>query len=166
MRRMISETLTQKTKRLFRSIWSDDEGNVEVGKNAFVDGNLILNSPQNIKNGNGKNLLPIFQHTVTIAGEQTAEDNFTGYLTFTANSTKNTPIDSYQDLHELFGGCNLSVSGLSSANRSAPAVLLNLHGGTIATDFIVFVDLSQGNFDLPLSEFGLISFTDDVCLPK
>lgn len=166
MRRMISETLMQKIKRLFKSVWSDDEGNVEVGKNLEVDGNLILNSPQNIKNNNRKNLLPIFQHTVTIAGEQTAEDNYSGYLTFTANSTKNTPIDSYQDLHELFGGCNVSVSGLTNANPNAPAVLLNLHGGTIATDFIEFVDISAGNFTLSLSKIGSISFADDVCLPK
>lgn len=43
MRRMIPGKLIEKIKSLFTSLWSDDEGNVEVGKNLEVDGNSITN---------------------------------------------------------------------------------------------------------------------------
>lgn len=38
MRRMIPGKLIEKIKSLFTSLWSDDEGNVEIGKNLEVDG--------------------------------------------------------------------------------------------------------------------------------
>ena len=38
MRRMIPGKLIDKIKSLFTSLWSDDEGNVEIGKNLEVDG--------------------------------------------------------------------------------------------------------------------------------
>lgn len=43
MRRMIAGKLIDKIKSLFTSLWSDDEGNVEIGKNLEVDGNSITN---------------------------------------------------------------------------------------------------------------------------
>ena len=42
MRRMIPGILIEKIKNLFTSLWSDDEGNVEVGKELKVDGNASL----------------------------------------------------------------------------------------------------------------------------
>ena len=43
MRRMIPGKLIEKIKSLFTSLWSDDEGNVEVGKDLEVDGKTISN---------------------------------------------------------------------------------------------------------------------------
>ena len=43
MRRMIPGKLIEKIKSLFTSLWSDDEGNVEIGKDLEVDGNSITN---------------------------------------------------------------------------------------------------------------------------
>ena len=43
MRRMIPGKLIEKIKSLFTSLWSDDEGNVEIGKNLEVDGSLSVN---------------------------------------------------------------------------------------------------------------------------
>lgn len=167
MRRMITETLMQKIKRLFKSVWSDDEGNVEVGKNLEVDGYLVLNSVQDIKDRNGKNLLPIFQHTVTITGTETSADDFASHITFTAYSAKNTPIDSYQDLHDLFGGRKVSATGAVMQGGDATTVsyidLIDLQGGTIATDKLTSSNILEGNPTINLSQIGEITFADDVC---
>lgn len=43
MKRLINSELIQKVKDLMLSVWSDSEGNLEVGKNLEVDGNLNVN---------------------------------------------------------------------------------------------------------------------------
>lgn len=43
MKRLINSELIQKIKDLVLSVWSDNEGNLEVGKNLEVDGNLCVN---------------------------------------------------------------------------------------------------------------------------
>lgn len=43
MNKMIDDSLISKIKRLFKSIWSDEKGNVEVGKDLEVDGNAKVN---------------------------------------------------------------------------------------------------------------------------
>lgn len=44
MLRMIAESLITKIKALFKSLWTDDSGNVEVGKNLVVDGTITQNT--------------------------------------------------------------------------------------------------------------------------
>lgn len=104
-----------------------------------------------------------YQHTVTItmSGQQT------GSFVFTAMSNKNTLIDSYQDLHTVFGG--RSIGGSCTVNDPTlvagsitGAVLINLHGGTISTDKIVFTAMNK---EYLLSSFaGGITIKDDVTL--
>lgn len=53
MRRMISERSQQFIKNLSKSISSDGEGNVEVGKNLEVDGQLTINSASDLKTKDG-----------------------------------------------------------------------------------------------------------------
>lgn len=43
MKRLINSELIQKVKDLMLSVWSDSEGNLEVGKNLEVDGNATIN---------------------------------------------------------------------------------------------------------------------------
>jgi len=43
MNKMIDDSLIGKIKKLFKSIWADDKGNVEVGKDLEVDGNAKVN---------------------------------------------------------------------------------------------------------------------------
>lgn len=109
-----------------------------------------------------------YQHTVTIKATATADAGGC-YITFTAYSSKNTPIDSYQDLHSLFGGCALSAGGvarLNAADSGKGALKLDLHGGTIATDAIVCLDASGAEHSIKLSTLGSPAFSDDVCVPK
>lgn len=43
MNKMIDDSLIGKIKKLFKSIWTDEKGNVEVGKDLEVDGNAKVN---------------------------------------------------------------------------------------------------------------------------
>ena len=97
MRRMISEAFLTKIRALFSSIWADDNGNVEIGKNLTVDGKIKLNDVNDIVNSTDKPLIDSY---------------FNHSLTLTANSTKyyidvvlttNHPIDSLQDLTLYLG---------------------------------------------------------------
>lgn len=107
-----------------------------------------------------------YQHTVTIRATTTADKKGTK-IVFTGYSSKNTPIDSYQDLNEVFGGCTLAASGcVDVADATKGAIGIDLHGGTIATDFIMATDGAQTNYKVMLSDLNAPVFSDDVCVPK
>lgn len=97
-----------------------------------------------------------YQHTVTLRTPTSATDLFC----FTAMSSKATPIDSYQDLTAVFGGCTVAGYGLDETSKLA-FTKLNLHGGTIATD-----SLTDGEESRTLASFQTVTFADDVCVPK
>lgn len=103
-----------------------------------------------------------YQHTVHITA--LSDTNKQLNVSFTARSSKNTPVNSYQRLHEVFGGRNLTVSGLIKYWAMGVPIYLDLHGGTISTDKVYFVDASSaGAYQQPaLSEFPNIAFADDV----
>lgn len=107
-----------------------------------------------------------YQHTVTILAY--SSENKSGIkIVFTGYSSKNTPIDSYQDLNEVFGGCTLAASGcVDVAGSTKGAIGIDLHGGTIATDFIMATDGAQTNYKVMLSDLNAPVFSDDVCVPK
>lgn len=110
-----------------------------------------------------------YQHTVTITGSRPVSGGGACIITFTAYSSKNTPIDSYQDLNAVLGGCDVSASGLyspaSGTNRGV--VKLDLHGGAISSDKVYYSDPSlNGLQSIALSSCGNLTFTDDVCVPK
>lgn len=107
-----------------------------------------------------------YQHTVHMTTY--TDTNCQLNIAFTAMSSKSTPVDSYQDLNSLFGGCNLSVSGEIKYYSALVPVYLDLHGGTIATDKIYAITSgSAGAYQQPtLSSFPSIVYTDDVCIPK
>ena len=138
------ETAYIDTNRLFPTMTSDD-----------IDNALVDYSKSR------------YQHTVTMTASGGTIDvpcaiSFTGY------SSKNLPIDSYQDLTEVFGGCSLVASGvLGSADNQKVVRLIDLHGGTISSDFIMANEkLGATQYPVELSLFGKLSFTDDVCVPK
>lgn len=107
-----------------------------------------------------------YQHTVHLITY--SDENAQLNVSFTAMSTKNTPVDTYQNLHEVFGGCNLALSGLIKYQSALIPVYIDLHGGTIETDKIYAVDPSNPGAYRPqtLSTFPNITFTDDVVMPK
>lgn len=98
------------------------------------------------------------QHTVTLSG-----DGFE--FCFTAMSSKNTAIFSYQGLVSVFGGERIGLTGYSAA-LSAKPVLINLQGGSESTDFIrVYEEASGGFSNKTLASIGAIRYDDYVC-PK
>ena len=107
-----------------------------------------------------------YQHTVTIKGTRPAQGGGSCFLTFTAYSSKNTPIDSAQDLIGVFGGCDLSVSGMYSPSQGTNfgAVKLYLKGASaIADASLAYIDPSLVNeAGVKMSECGNLSFSDDV----
>lgn len=107
-----------------------------------------------------------YQHTVHIITY--SDNNAQLNVSFTAMSSKITPVISYQMLQENFGGCNLALSGLVKYQSALIPVYLDLHGGTIETDKIYAVDPSNPGAwrSQTLSTFPNITFTDDVCIPK
>lgn len=100
-----------------------------------------------------------YQHAVTISGE--------GFeFCFTAPSSKNMVIDSYQDLGIVFGGQRIGLTGYSHA-LSAKPVLIDLHGGSESNDFIrVFEENGNTFANHTLSSLGAITFSDDVYIPN
>lgn len=153
-------------------------GDVEIGKNAVVDGTLTLNAPEDLafKTGALDCSKAKYQHSVWITSP--AAGTYPLSIHFTAMSSKNTPIDSYQDLIDVFGGERLSVTGYA-ADKNAPygvgekanAIFIDLHGGTLSTDYVgIFAGgETQEHMDKiylssPASVFLQIS--DDVCIPK
>lgn len=100
-----------------------------------------------------------YQHTVTLSG-----DGFE--FCFTAKSSKNVVIDSYQDLCIVFGGQRIGLTGYSAA-LSAKPVLIDLHGGSESNDFIrVFEENGNTFANHTLSSLGAITFADDVYIPN
>lgn len=96
-----------------------------------------------------------YQHTVTLSG-----DGFE--FCFTAPSSKNMVIDSYEDLGIVFGGERIGLTGYSHA-LSAKPVLIDLHGGSANNDFIrVFEENGNTFANHTLSSLGAITFADDV----
>ena len=100
-----------------------------------------------------------YQHAVTISGE--------GFeFCLTAPSSKNLVVDSYQDLEAVFGGDRIGLTGYSAA-LSAKPVLIDLHGGTVATDFIrVFEENGSVFSNKTLASLGTVTYTDDVYIPN
>ena len=112
-----------------------------------------------------------YQHTVKM--EMAEKNNMGQGIYFTALSTSNVPIDSYQDLQTVFGDRDIAVTGFIVIQQTptdylqVPVKYLNLHGGSITTDkvcvFTLALDTSLIN-EYALSELDTITFKDDVCL--
>lgn len=103
---------------------------------------IIDGTPQWVKT-------PRYRHTVTLKTSAGAI-----LWTQTLPNSKNTPVDSYQDLNTLFGGELLAGYGEYAQ--------LNLHGGTVATDKLI----KQDGTEVTLASLGAIVYSDDCFLPK
>jgi hypothetical protein len=70
MKRMIIQSLIDKIAKLFTSLWTDNSGNVEIGKDLHVDGNLNVSGDTTLES-----------HAMTL------ESNVTGslFITFLGN---------------------------------------------------------------------------------
>lgn len=150
-------------------------GDVDIGKNLDVDGLIRLNTPDDLTfvTGSLPKAKTYYQHTVRMELPTQEDGNMGQGIYFTALSTSNVPIDSYSDLHTVFGGRDIAVTGFIAVQCGptswwqVPVTYLDLHGGSIATDKVgvtkLVIDTSQ-KFEYSLSELDTITFKDDVCL--
>lgn len=143
------------TAKLQQGSYIDDS--VTIGSDGFGDS---IGYTLGLKSG------AKYQHTVHITTLNDVDKQIN--VSFTAMSSKSTPINSYQSLHEVFGGCNLTVSGNMKYYSMQVPLYLDLHGGTEATDKIYCSSAdSVGAYQQPtLSTFPNITYTDDVVIPK
>lgn len=71
----------------------------------------------------------LYRHTVSIA----SADDLTRAC-FTAESEKNTPIDSIQDLVAVFGNTSLGCFGVQTVNGAFASIITNINIGTSISD--------------------------------
>lgn len=104
-------------------------------------------------------------HTVTI----TCTGSTSGYtykICFTDYATKNTKITSFTDLNTVFGGKKIACSGVGTDPGAGDLIAryIDLHGGTEATDHIMFnkaVTLADTKVILGQTASGLVITYDD-----
>ena len=134
----------------------------------YKTGNVISNDLSLITSRElSEKVKTYYRHTVTI----TCTGSTSGYtykICFTDYATKNTKIDSFQDLNTVFGGKKIACSGAGTdpGADNLIARYIDLHGGTVATDHIMFnkaVTLTDTKVILGQTESGLvIAYDDDV----
>nr|DAE55107.1 MAG TPA: hypothetical protein [Caudoviricetes sp.] len=194
MRRMISQKLQDLLRKLSKSIWADDNGNVEVGKNLEVDGEATINTHlTSVDNAFNRVTIPTFNairtpndsggftqlgkfiddtyskakyhHLITIMGADTTGD-LNSDVTIGVDLSKNTPIDSVQDLTTMLGGAKYLCTGTMKYSQTVAGTPLKIIsvGNTIAdTQVYTFPDESYSFSDC----FASIDiFTDDVSIPR
>lgn len=122
-----------------------------------------------------------YHHTITL--EVTITDNTTGsapatgYLSFNAMLSTNTPIDSYQDMHTYLGGNSYALTGMvydPSSKLMNHGVMIDLHGGTPETDKIIVVNNDGDSTNITLTYLmyegdnfkSTLTITDDVFIPR
>lgn len=103
-----------------------------------------------------------YQHTVHLITYSDTDKQLN--VSFTARSSKSTPINSYQALQDVFGGRNLTLGGCMKYYTMQSPIYLDLHGRTISTDKIYCASTENvAAYQQPtLSSFPNIAFTDDV----
>lgn len=113
------------------------------------------------------NFSKIFRHTVTITCTGSTSVN-TYRISFTDYSDSNLKIDSYQDLRQVFGGKRMGCSGVGISNTGTDLLpmYIDLHGGTVSTNYIMFAaktTLAENKVILGQTGTGVvITYEDDV----
>lgn len=188
MRRMISQKLQDLLKKLSKSIWADDNGNVEIGKNLEVDGDVHVNGNIDVENdinctelhatdlyttndeGNRVLVEPSlyskakYHHFITIWGMDAKQ--LTSNIFIDAYLSKNTSIDSVQDLTTLLGGAKYLCTGqlqFDADNTGSQAFFIEV-GNTISDTAVYDAFDSNYPFSELFTTIGKIS--DDVSIPR
>lgn len=76
MRRMISDVMQRQIKNFFESAWTDEKGNVEIGKRLTVDGDIRVNDFDDYKDTAGMKLTEFMRsqlnprnHFISVKGQ-------------------------------------------------------------------------------------------------
>ena len=137
MRRMISDVMQRQIKNLFETVQTDANGNVEIGKNLTVDGNIKLNSPDNLTFKSGG--LPKYYHFITLVAGPHPALGYKFTTSFLMPATSNLKITKLEDLFTVFSGDYVACSGTVTYGGGT-GNLLGIHFADNANDTKVIID--------------------------
>ena len=166
MRRMISDVMQRQIKNLFESAWTDENGNVEIGKNLTVDGNIKLNSPDNLTFKSGGLPKQYYWHFVRMIAYANESNPYSFKFSFLMPATSNLTVHNINELITVFGGDYINCNGKMSY-PGGDGQLFGLQVGTTASDTNILFSSGNGIEDtFALSNYGRIEIIDQVFLPK
>ena len=166
MRRMISDVMQRQIKNLFESAWTDESGNVEIGKNLTVDGNIKLNSPDNLTFESGGLPKQYHWHFVRMIAYASESNPYSFKFSFLMPATSNLNVHNVNELITVFGGDYINCSGTMSY-PGGDGQLFGLKVGTTASDTQILFSSGNGIDDtFALSNYGGIEIIDEVFSPK
>ena len=166
MRRMISDVMQRQIKNLFESAWTDASGNVEIGKNLTVDGNIKLNSPDNLTFKSGGLPKQYYWHFVRMIAYANESNPYTFKFSFLMPATSNLTVHNINELITVFSGDYINCNGTMSY-PGGDGQLFGLQVGTTESNTYILFSSGNGIEDtFALSNYGVIEIIDQVFLPK
>lgn len=165
MRRMISDVMERQIKNLFESAWTDENGNVEIGKRLTVDGDIRVKDFDDYKNTGGMKLTEFMRsqlnprnHFITLKG-QNIELRLHGVCLL--NSKTTGLLDAR---NKVFGVVTDEIPATGYVIMDGK--ICNILGITIlgadANDVIRCVDETGAEKTTTLGSFGTTSYRDLV----
>ena len=165
MRRMISDVLQRKIKSLFESVQTDENGNVEIGKNLTVDGAIRVNDFDDYKTTGGLNIVDFMRsqlsprnHFITVKG-QNIELHLHGVCLL---NTKTTGL--LDARNNVFGivSDEVPATGYVFMNGKTCQILGIRIYAVDANDVIRYVDDTGAEQTTTLGTFGTVSYSDVI----
>ena len=162
---MISDVMQRRIKNLFESAWTDESGNVEIGKNLTVDGAIRVNDFEDYKNTGGLKLIDFTRsqaiprnHFITVKG-QNIELHLHGVCLLNAKTT-----GLLDARNKVFGVVSEEIPATGYVFMDGK--VCNILGITIvavdANDIIRYVDEAGIEKTTALGTFGTTTYKDLV----
>ena len=166
MRRMISDVMQRQIKNLFESASTDASGNVEISKNLTVDGNIKLNSPDNLTFKSGGLPKQYYWHFVRMIAYANESNPYSFKFSFLMPATSNLTVHNINELITVFGGDYINCNGKMSY-PGGDGQLFGLQVGTTESNTYILFSSGNGIEDtFALSNYSGIEIIDQVFLPK
>ena len=163
---MISDVMQRQIKNLFESVQTDESGNVEISKNLTVDGNIKLNSPNNLTFKSGELPKQYYWHFVRMKAYASELNPYSFMFSFLMPATSNLTVHNINELITVFGGDYIDCTGKMSY-PGGDGQLFGLKVGTTKADTkILFSSGSSIDDAFALSNYGELEIIDEVFLPK
>ena len=163
MRRMISAVLQRKIKSLFESAWTDESGNVEIGKNLTVDGAIRVKDFDDYKTTGGLNIVDFMRsqlsprnHFITVKG-QNIELHLHGVCLLNTKSTG--LLDARNNVFGIVSD-EVPATGYVFINGKTCQILGIRIYAVDANDVIRYVDDTGAEQTTTLGTFGTVTYSD------
>lgn len=143
-------------------------GDVDIGKNLDVDGQVLLNAPTDLVFTTGSLPKQYYWHFVRMAAYDITGDNPNSYnFSFLMPATSNLPIHNIDDLITVFEGDYIQCVGKMTYPGGTGQLYGLKVGSTLETTKILFSSAPTGiEDDYGLSNYPIREIIDTVFLPK